>query len=287
MSAEGRTSGVVLRAFGDRAQVQSPWGVGTYRPKGSLRREGILAGDRVTLEGEHIVALEPRRNRLGRPPVANVDILLAVVALHQPQVSPQDLDRLLLQAEAMQLRSLVVLNKADLCLGSEAEEFLGAYREAGYDAVQTVGRSAASAAELRAALPAGLAVLAGPSGAGKSSLLKQLTGVDVEVGDVSERLGRGRHTTRAATLHRLGEGRWIADTPGFSALDLPLVEARDLSRLYPEFGFAQCRFSDCVHRAEPDCAVRAALAQGRVDPGRYARYLGFLEEIEGRPRRWH
>lgn len=287
MSDAGRTSGIVLRAFGDRVQVETSVDVGAYRPKGSLRQEGIFAGDRVTVEGEHIVALGERRNRLGRPPVANVDIVLAVVTLHEPEMSPQDLDRLLLQSEAAQLRSLVVLNKSDLCHGTEAEEFLAPYRHAGYDAVQTVGRSAGSAAELRATLPPGLAVLAGPSGVGKSSLLRQLTGEDVEVGEVSQRLGRGRHTTRAATLYRLGGGRWIADTPGFSALDLPAVEARDLARLYPEFADAKCRFTDCVHRREPDCAVLAALAEGLVDRGRYARYLTFLEEIEGRPKRWH
>lgn len=282
-----RDRGLVLRAFGDRVQVLTASGEAAYRPKGTLRQDGIVAGDRVQVEGEHVTSVETRRNRLGRPPVANVDILLAVVTLREPEVSASDLDRLLLQAEAEGLTSLVVVNKADLAESAEIDRFLGPYVQAGYPAVRTAVRQEGGTDALRAELPEGLAVLAGPSGVGKSSLLKALTGVAAEVGGMSHRLGRGRHTTRAATLYEMGRDRFLADTPGFSALDLPEVEPRALAGLYPDFPQAVCRFTDCLHRAEPDCGVREAARSGRLDPGRYARYLMFLAEIEGRPKKWH
>lgn len=287
MTMPERAQGIVLRVFGDRVQVETEAGVQSYRPKGSLREMGVLAGDRVTIEGEHVVAVAKRRNRLGRPPVANADVLLAIVALRRPEVSPQDLDRLLLQAEAADLRSIVVVNKMDLATEEEADAYLAPYRSAGYEAVRAASHLAGGVDVLRAALPPGLGVLAGPSGVGKSSLLSALTGEKVEVAELSERLGRGRHTTRAATLYQVGEGRMLADTPGFSALELPEIEAYRLRELYPEFQRFRCRFNDCMHRAEPDCAVREAALQGEVDRGRYARYLEFLEQIEGRPKKWH
>lgn len=282
-----RAQGIVLRAFGDRVQVKTDAGIGNYRPKGSLRATGVLAGDRVTIEGEHVVAVAERRNRLGRPPVANADVLLAIVALRRPEVSPQDLDRLLLQAEAADLRAIVVMNKMDLATDEEANAYLAPYRQAGYEVVRAASNLPGGVEVLRSALPPGLGVLAGPSGVGKSSLLSALTGEQVEVADLSEHLGRGRHTTRAATLYQVGEGRMLADTPGFSALELPEVEAHQLRQLYPEFQRFACRFNDCMHRAEPDCIVRAAADKGEIDGGRYGRYLEFLGQIEGRPKKWH
>lgn len=277
----------MLRVYGDRALVRSGSELGEYRPKGSLREEGLLAGDNVVLRGEHIIEVKARRTQLGRPPVANASILLAIASLRDPAVAQGDVDRLLLQAEAQSLQPLLVLNKADICEPGEVHAYLGPYEQAGYAVLRVSTQTGEGIESLRTALPEGIAVLAGQSGVGKSSILRRLTGLDIEIGRITEKLRRGRHTTRAATLYELGGGRMIADTPGFSDLELPEVEPRRLTQLYPEMEQAGCRFADCRHRAEPDCAVRQKVAEGRIDSGRYHRYLGFLVEIEGRPPKWH
>ncbi len=280
--------GVVLRVLGDRAQVRSSDDeILSLRPKGVLRQGGLLAGDEVECSGEHITAVKPRRNALGRPPVANADLLLTVVTIRDPSVQQADVDRLLLQAEAIGLTTLIVLNKADLATRQELEGFAQPYRAAGYRVLETAAGLGQGVGEIRAALPVGLSVLAGPSGVGKSSLLTALIGVAVEVGTISERLRRGRHTTRSATLYEVADGRFIADTPGFSALELPDVAPLRLRELYPEFQGRLCRFGDCVHRAEPDCGVREAVAAHEIDQGRYERYRQYLGELEGRPPQWH
>ncbi len=279
-------SGVVLRVYGDRALVRCGQELAELRPKGSLRKEGLLAGDAVEVLGEHIVTVRPRENELGRPPVANASILLAIAAVREPAVSQGDLDRMLLQSEAQQLAPLVVLNKCDLSTEDELAAYSRPYAAAGYPVVRVSTRSGDGIEELRHALPEGIAVLAGPSGVGKSSILRALTGEDVEIGRMTHKLQRGRHTTRAATLYEVSPGRMIADTPGFSDLDLPGVAPERLAQFYPEMEDLGCRFADCWHRAEPDCAVIRAVAEGRLDVGRYRRYLEFLTELEGRPRRW-
>lgn len=279
-------SGVVLRVYGDRALVRCDRELAELRPKGTLRKDGLLAGDAVDVLGEHIVAVHPRENELGRPPVANASILLAIAAVREPAVSPGDLDRMLLQSEAQRLAPLVVLNKCDLSTEDELAAYSRPYEAAGYPVVRISTRRGDGIEELRRALPEGIAVLAGPSGVGKSSILRSLTGEDVEIGRMTQKLQRGRHTTRAATLYEVSAGRMIADTPGFSDLDLPDVAPERLAQLYPEMEDLGCRFADCWHRAEPDCAVIRAVAEGRLDVGRYRRYLEFLTELEGRPRRW-
>ncbi len=280
-------SGVVLRVLGDRAQVRSGEEVLSLRPKGVLRADGLLAGDEVEISGEHITKVLGRRNQLGRPPVANASLLLVVATLRDPPVQPSDVDRILLQAAAIDLPAAIVVNKRDLATPEELSEFAAPYRNAGYEVLETATIRREGIAELQAILPQGLSVLAGPSGVGKSSLLSALTDIAVDVGAVSARLRRGRHTTRSATLYEIGEGRLLADTPGFSALELPNVPAAKLRDLYPEFQDRECRFNDCVHRAEPDCGVREALGLGLIDEGRYERYCRFLAELEGRPPQWH
>ena len=277
----------MLQVLGDRAQVRCGQDILSLRPKGVLRQGGLLAGDEVEISGEHITRVVPRRNELGRPPVANANLLLVVATLHDPAVQSSDVDRLLLQAAAIDLRTLLILNKCDLAEPEERAAFAAPYRAAGYRVLETAAIRHDGVVDVREALPRGLSVLAGPSGVGKSSLLSALTDVAVEVGAISARLRRGRHTTRSATLYEIGDGRMLADTPGFSALELPEVPPLRLRELYPEFQGLACRFGDCIHRAEPDCGVREAVGRGLIDAGRYARYCRFLVEIEGRPPQWH
>lgn len=278
---------VVLQVLGDRARVRSGEDTLSLRPKGMLRQGGLLAGDEVEICGEHITKVESRRNELGRPPVANASLLLVVATLRDPVVQSADVDRLLLQAAAIELPALLILQKCDLVPATERIAFAAPYLAAGYEVHQTSIIFNDGVDALRMRLPQGIAVLAGPSGVGKSSLFQALTAIAVEVGGISPRLRRGRHTTRSATLYEIGEGRLLADTPGFSALELPQLPPDRLRDLYPEFQGFSCRFSDCVHRAEPDCDVRDAVARGAIDRGRYERYCRFLAELEGRPPKWH
>lgn len=263
------------------------------QPRGRLRLEGrgILAGDRVLVspraDGEGwIEAVEPRRTEVSRPPVANVDRVVAVMAWRRPDFVPELLDRILVKAEHAALEILVVFNKIDLVEGPDDQARLEAvrdrYRRAGYPVFLTDALHGAGVDRLRPHLERGLTVLAGPSGAGKSKLLSAIEpGLRLRSEAVSAKTGRGRHTTRHPELLRLGEG-WVADTPGFSRLDLAGIDSDGLASLFPEFApfVGECRFNDCKHRSEPGCAVRAAVEEGRVDEQRYARYLQFLSEIE-------
>ncbi|MBE3589827.1 MAG: ribosome small subunit-dependent GTPase A [Firmicutes bacterium] len=263
------------------------------QPRGRLRLEGrgILVGDRVRVlpraDGEGwIESVEPRRTELTRPPVANVDRVVAVMAWRRPDFVPELLDRILVQAEHAALEILVVFNKIDLVEDEEDRARLHAvrerYRRAGYPVFLTDALHGEGVDRLRPHLERGVTVLAGPSGAGKSKLLSAIEpGLRLRSEAVSEKTGRGRHTTRHPELLRLGEG-WVADTPGFSRLDLSGLASDGLGDLFPEFAphTAACRFNDCKHRAEPGCAVRAAVEAGQVDAERYARYLQFLAEVE-------
>jgi ribosome biogenesis GTPase len=277
------------------------------RPEGQPAPEGeddagyppVMAGDRVRFRdlggGEGMVdEVLPRRTALVRPPVANADQVVVVVAWTAPPFSALFVDRVILEAALQGCHAVVCLNKTDLLGEAElarARRALEPWRAAGYATVLTSAVRGEGLDALRAALAGHLSVLAGPSGAGKSRLLAALfPGQEIRSGELSARLGRGRHTTRAVQLLALGPdptAGWVADTPGFSRLELPGLAPEDLPGLYPEFRAyaAACRFRGCLHDAEPDCAVRAAVADGRLDEGRYARYRALLAEVRERAQR--
>ncbi|MDI3316424.1 MAG: ribosome small subunit-dependent GTPase A [Bacillota bacterium] len=291
MSLTGR----VVKVLNQWYQVETTEGTLPARPRGRLRRgeEGApVAGDLVELwrasDGTaRIERLLPRRNRLERPPVANVDLLLVVASWVEPRVVPELVDRALVEAERQSIPAALVVNKVDRIAGrpellDEARRFLEAYRRVGYPALFTSARDGTGLAELRTLLRGSLVVLAGASGVGKSSLLNALIpGARLRTGMLS-RAERGTHTTRHVELLPMQGGGWVADTPGFVRLDPPaLAEPEDLRRYFPEFRepAALCRFRDCLHLEEPECGVRRAVEQGEIDAGRYARYRGLLEEL--------
>jgi ribosome biogenesis GTPase len=219
---------------------------------------------------------------------ANLDLLVAVHSLKEPDINLGRLDRFVLIAEAAEIPALVVLNKVDLVTPDEAAAAAAPYRAAGYTVIVTSALQREGVNELRAAITERISVVVGPSGVGKSTLLNDLQpGLALRTGEISESTGKGRHTTTTAEMLRLTAGGWVADTPGLRELAIREVEPEDLAWLFPEFRplAPECRFSDCSHREEAGCAVRASVEAGAIAPSRYRSYLRVYEEIADRARR--
>ncbi len=265
---------------------------------GARLGNAVVTGDRVTVEQETVVGVAPRRNVFQRAAAgaaasgrlqtsaANLDRVLAVVALKDPPLSEGLVDRFAITCEWLSLPMAIAFTKADLVGPAEVEAAQALYRRAGYDTFVVAAKTGVGIADLRRAIEGRRTLLVGHSGTGKSTLLNALIpGLDLKIGEVNARTGKGRHTTTAATLLRLGAGppsTEVIDTPGVRAFGLPRVPARELARLFPECrGHGLCRFSDCAHRAEPGCAVTAALEGGGVGAARYAAYLRLYAELEG------
>lgn len=271
---------------------------GRVKHRGSATN--VAVGDRVRVErladhSSRIREVLPRSSTLSRLGVArrreqviaaNVDQLAAVVAIARPEPDFSMLDRLLVLAELNRLAAIVLLNKADLLADGHDELPSGfdPYVAAGYSILLTSAKTGRGLSELQDRLTDRATVLTGPSGAGKSSLVNALVpGLDLRIGAVGERKGRGRHTTVSASLHPFPAGGYLVDTPGLQYLALWEADPAQLSAAFPEIAEAAagCRFADCRHVAEPDCAVRDAMPTGAVSHRRYESYLALLEEAEG------
>lgn len=283
--------GRILRATGGFYDVQTDGGaIYRCRARGRLRKdgEGLFVGDLVEftpLHGTQGVLEKPERRRtlLKRPAIANVEQVVIVCSPQEPPLSLQLLNRLLVLAESRRLRTVICLNKNDLPGSSEAQDILKeVFHAAAYPLVFTSALDGRGLQELKELLRGQISVLAGPSGAGKSSLLNRLLpGAKLRTGEVSEKLQRGRHTTRQVELLPLDDGGLVADTPGFSQLDLDEVDRASLPALFPEFSkySSSCHFAGCGHHEEPDCAVKQAVCEGWLPAVRYKHYLAFLNEV--------
>lgn len=289
------TTGQVIRTHSNICYVLVEGNEIECRPRGKFRldRQDVLAGDlvEVTLlaDGEgRIERVLPRRTVLQRPAVANVDQAIVVFTLREPEPNYLFLDRVLLHAEQAGVELILALNKVDLCTPEEVAAFAAIYQPTGYPLLTMAAKVGEGVSQLRPYLAGKVSVLAGQSGVGKSRLVRALEPEreDVRVGAVSGKLRRGRHTTRHVELIPTSQGL-LADAPGFTYLEFEGLEKSDLPRLFPEFASLEggCRFHDCIHRKEPDCAVRQAVAEGRIAPSRYEHYLVFLQEIE-QQKRW-
>lgn len=274
------------------------------RARGIFKKKGItpLVGDRVrfaaTAGGEGTVdEVLPRTSELIRPPVANADTVLLAASVAKPDLSLLLMDRFLVHAEHAGLGVLIVLTKTDLLDAAAADDpeadpirrTEAIYRPAGYPVLACSVREGTGLADVKRALAGRLTVIAGQSGVGKSSLLNGIIpGVSLATGEVSDRLGRGRHTTRHVELIPHPDGGFIADTPGFSQLDFSGIEAADLTACFPELAkwADACKFRGCLHQNEPDCAVMEAAGEGRIAESRYRHYLQFLQEIQQTKRRY-
>ncbi len=267
------------------------------RPRGKFRLDKlqVRTGDQVEIQIEsdgegRIESVLPRKNVLERPPVANVDQAVIVFTLQEPVADYPFLDRVLIHVEQAGVTPLILLNKVDLLEPEMVEGFLRSYGEqVGYTVLSLSAKAGKGLDALRPHLTGKVSVLAGHSGVGKSRLIRALEPDrdDVKVGALSAKMGRGKHTTRHVELIPLSSGGLIADAPGFTYLEFQNIDKWSLRDHFPEFQarLGQCRFDDCLHRKEPDCAVRAAVEAGEIPQSRHENYLLFLAEVEAM-KRW-
>ncbi len=284
----------IIKALSGFYYVQTEDGVVECRARGRFRRQdqSPLVGDfvRITRQGDKGVleALLPRKNAFIRPAVANIDQLVVLASCAIPVTEPFLIDRVLAIAQMQNVPALVVVNKDDL---APAQPLAEIYRRAGVPVLVTSAETGEGIEALREALAGKLSCLTGNSGVGKSSLLNRACPqLQLPVGEVSEKLGRGRHTTRHIELYSLGSNTFVADTPGFSAFDterMELVHKEQLQYAFPEFApyLGHCQFPDCAHRKEPGCAVRKALAEGKIGQTRYSSYER-LYELASQLKEW-
>ena len=282
-----KTGGRILRSLSGFYDVLTGEGIVTCRARGILRKEGNspLTGDLVEITVEKgkgmVEKILPRKNHFIRPAVANVDALVVFAANVNPVTEPFLIDRVAAIAGDQEVPVYLCVNKCDL---DPAADLVRIYEHAGFPVICTSAETGEGVEVLRALLEGKLTAFTGNSGVGKSSILNRLApGLQLETGEVSERLGRGRHTTRHVELYRLGENTYVADTPGFSSFDtdqMELILKENLQYAFPDFGafLGKCRFDDCSHRKEPDCAVRAAVEAGDIEASRYESYLKLYDK---------
>ena len=254
----------------------------TCKARGRLRKEGTapLVGDQALVENAMVQEILPRRNWFVRPAVANLDLLVLLASEVIPVTEPFLVDRITAIAGSQGVEVVIVVNKTDL---SGEGELARIYRRAGYQVVCTSAVTGQGIEELRALIVGKVVALSGNSGVGKSSILNRLApSLCLPTGEVSDKLGRGRHTTRHIQLFALPDGTYVADTPGFSSFDTEQMEVilkENLQYAFPDFApfLGRCQFHDCAHLREPGCAVTAALARGEIEPSRYESYRRLYE----------
>lgn len=277
--------GRIIKSLSGFYDVQTDNGVITCRARGHMRRgEPPLVGDQVVISVEKgkgmLERILPRKNRFVRPAVANLDLLVVFAANVNPVTEPFLIDRVAAIAGDQEVPVCLCVNKCDMDPG---EDLAKIYRDAGYPVIQTSAETGLGVEELRSILSGKFAAFTGNSGVGKSSILNALApDLKLQVGEVSEKLGRGRHTTRHVQLYAIGDAL-VADTPGFSSFDtdqMDVILKENLPYAFPEFGayLGQCQFRDCSHRAEPGCAITQALEEGKIGKSRYESYLRLYDK---------
>ena len=282
-----KITGRIVRSISGFYDVQVSDRVISCRARGILRKEGNspLTGDMVEITVERgkgmVEKILPRKNSFVRPAVANVDALVVFAANVNPVTEPFLIDRVAAIAGDQEVTVYLCVNKCDL---DPALDLVRIYENAGFAVICTSAETGEGVEELRQLLQGKLTAFTGNSGVGKSSILNRLCPeLALPTGEVSEKLGRGRHTTRHVELYRLGDNTYVADTPGFSSFDtdqMDVILKENLQYAFPDFGryIGRCRFDDCSHRKEPGCAVREAWEAGQIESTRYDSYLKLYEK---------
>lgn len=282
-----KQTGRIIRSLSGFYDVQLGGQVVTCRGRGVLRKQHItpLTGDTVEITVEHgkgmVEAVLPRQNSFIRPAVANVDALAVFAANVNPVTEPFLIDRVTAIAGNQNVQCIICINKCDLDPAKQLREI---YEKAGFPVIATSAVTGEGVEQLRSFLKGKLTAFTGNTGIGKSSILNALCPeLHLATGEVSEKLGRGRHTTRHVELYTLDEDTFVMDTPGFASFDtdqMDVILKENLQYAFPDFApwIGACQFADCSHRQEPGCAVRKALAAGEIMPTRYDSYLKLYEK---------
>lgn len=288
--------GLIIKGIGGFYYVMTQEGeVVEAKGRGIFKKDKItlLVGDEVEIQMTDrdgakgvINSIFPRKNQFARPPISNVDMFIVVFVAKNPRPNYSVIDKFLINSQLNGIEPVICINKKDLVSERDIDEIRDIYGKI-YRTVAVSARTGEGTDDLRAMIKGRRAALAGPSGAGKSSIINLLhPKADMETGEVSRKTMRGRHTTRHVEIFSLAGGGMLFDTPGFTSFDLPDIDEDQLKYYYPEFAEFNdlCRYDDCRHLKEPDCAVLAAVAGGRINNRRYEAYVSNYEELKRRKR---
>ncbi len=272
--------GIIVKGIGGFYYVRAGGDNHIYecKARGIFRKDRITptVGDRVEIslsDGKgSIEKIYPRTSLLIRPPVANIDTIIIVVAAAEPEPNTEIIDKMLLNAAIAGIEPIICINKTDI---KNADELTAVYEQAGYRVLKVSARDGIGTDELNSVLKGRISAFAGISGVGKSSLLNKLTGVDAKTGSISDKILRGKHTTRHVELYELKDGGYILDTPGFGSFEPADIKADGLWRYFPEMSDVgdACRFRGCSHINEPGCEVKNKLLTGGIAQSRYRSYV--------------
>ena len=284
--------GTIIKALSGFYYVKTAEKIVQCRARGKFRLDGM-----TPLVGDHVVIIEdqngegrleeilPRKNSFIRPAVANIDVMVFIAANTNPIADPFLIDRVSVISEYAGCETVICINKTDIDSG---EELYSIYEKCGFKVISTSALTGSGIYELKGILKGKISAFTGNSGVGKSSILNSISpDLNLKVDDVSDKLGRGKHTTRHVELHNIGEDTYIADTPGFASFDVDMIagiEKEDLPSCFPEFRphLGKCRFDDCYHINEPDCSILRALADGEIPESRHQSYVRLFEVAKNR-----
>jgi len=286
---EKQLNGIIIKGIGGFYYIEADGDIYECKARGAFRKKKIspLAGDNVTItvreNGENTIDdILERKNFLIRPPVANVDTLVIVSSVKEPVPSTLVIDRLTAIAVSKNIKPCIVFSKSDL---GDTKEFEEIYKKAGLDVCSVCCKTGEGVEKVKEMIKGGITVFTGNTGVGKSSLLNCIDSrFSIETGEVSSKLGRGRHTTRDVTLHKVNDF-YVADTPGFSSLDIEsgeLIMKEDLPYCFPEFSeyLGKCRFSSCTHTVDKGCKILDALENGDIHESRHLSYVAMYNEVK-------
>lgn len=282
--------GIIIKGVGGLYEVKVKNKIYQCKARGLFRKENItpLVGDMVEIEEiqnntGYIVDIKDRKTQLIRPPVANVNQAVIVFAIEDPVPNLWLLDRFTILAKNEGLDVIICINKVDLNGDCKIKKINEIYKKSGYMIINTSCVLFSGINDLRDALKDKISVFAGPSGVGKSTLLNSLQpNLQLKTGEISRKTSRGKHTTRHTEIIELESGGWVLDTPGFSSLDIDLIEEDDLDYFFKEIYELSpyCKFKGCRHYKEPKCVVKEAVETGEINKSRYDNYINFLEELK-------